>query len=114
MSRCVTRTRCGHGGTCSSRWPRTSCSPNGWPVRAGGPIVMTARFELHETPLAGLTMLQRRVLEDRRGFLQRLYCADELRPALGTRTIAQVNHTRTVMRGTVRGMHYQRPPHAET
>ena len=26
----------------------------------------------------------------------------------------QINHTLTGRRGTVRGMHYQRPPHAET
>ena len=28
--------------------------------------------------------------------------------------IVQINHTLTARRGTVRGMHFQRPPHAET
>jgi len=30
------------------------------------------------------------------------------------KAIVQINHTLTIKRGAVRGMHYQRPPHAET
>jgi dTDP-4-dehydrorhamnose 3,5-epimerase len=42
-----------------------------------------------------------------------MYCAHELREALGERIIVQANRTATVRAGTVRGMHFQRPPHAE-
>jgi dTDP-4-dehydrorhamnose 3,5-epimerase len=72
-----------------------------------------SRFEVTELPLAGLKRVQRRKLGDARGFLSRVFCAEELAPAGWTRPIAQINHTFTARRGTVRGLHYQRPPHAE-
>ena len=50
---------------------------------------------------------------DARGFLSRLFCAEELRAAGWTGPIAQINHTHTARKGTVRGMHFQYPPHAE-
>lgn len=74
---------------------------------------MSARFIVHATPLAGLSLVERLPVGDDRGFFERLYCADELRPVLGTRSIVQINRTLTVAPGTVRGMHFQRPPAAE-
>lgn len=50
---------------------------------------------------------------DTRGFLARLFDAEALRAAGWNGAIAQVNHTHTAQAGTVRGMHYQLPPHAE-
>jgi len=75
---------------------------------------MSARFDLIETPLSGLIALRRLPRVDDRGFLERIYCADELAPVLGTRRIAQINITLTRLPGTVRGLHFQHPPHAET
>lgn len=72
-----------------------------------------ARFDVRPTPLDGLLVLERHPAGDGRGYLERLYCAAELAPWLGNRAIVQVNRTLTASRGTVRGMHYQRPPHAE-
>lgn len=43
----------------------------------------------------------------------RLFCAEELTVAGWTKPIAQINHTYTAQKGTVRGMHYQRPPYSE-
>jgi dTDP-4-dehydrorhamnose 3,5-epimerase len=71
------------------------------------------RFEIGDTPLAGLKSVQRQRLGDARGFLSRLFCADELRAAGWDAPIAQINHTHTARRGTVRGLHFQHPPHAE-
>jgi dTDP-4-dehydrorhamnose 3,5-epimerase len=51
---------------------------------------------------------------DARGFLSRLFCAEELRAAGWTGPIAQINHAHTARKGTVRGMHFQYSPHAET
>ena len=73
-----------------------------------------SRLQIEDTPLAGLKRVRRQPLGDARGFLVRLFCADELREAGWTRPIAQVNQTRTGARGSVRGLHYQRPPHAES
>ena len=72
-----------------------------------------SRFEIVDTPLAGLKHVRRQKLGDSRGFLSRLFCAEELAAAGWTGPIAQINHTFTARAGTVRGMHFQRPPHAE-
>ena len=73
-----------------------------------------ARFDFLTTPIAGLTLVQRLRLEDSRGFLSRFYCADEFEAAGVQQSIVQINHTLTRCKGTVRGMHFQLPPHAET
>jgi len=75
---------------------------------------MSARFDLLPTPLADLRVLQRKPLGDSRGYLERMFCLQELEEILASQHIAQINHTLTASRGTVRGMHFQRPPHAET
>lgn len=72
-----------------------------------------SRFTIMDLPLAGLKRVQRQRLGDNRGFLARLFCAEELAAAGWTKPIAQINHTYTAKQGTLRGMHFQRPPHAE-
>lgn len=74
---------------------------------------MSTRFEILETPLPGLQILQRKPIGDSRGYLERLFCSEELQMIVPGKYIVQVNHTLTEIRGTVRGMHFQRPPHAE-
>jgi len=74
---------------------------------------MSMRFEILETPIASLMVLQRKPICDRRGYLERIFCAQELQTLAPGKLIEQVNHTLTVSRGSVRGMHFQRPPHAE-
>ena len=73
-----------------------------------------SRFEIRQTPLAGVRVVARSRIEDRRGYLSRLYCTSELAVAGLADRIVQINHSVTHARGTVRGMHFQRPPHAET
>ena len=75
---------------------------------------MSARFEIFETEIANLHALRRQPVADGRGFLERLYCAEELALILGDRRIVQINRTLTHRKGVVRGLHFQRPPHAET
>jgi dTDP-4-dehydrorhamnose 3,5-epimerase len=74
---------------------------------------VTERFQIRDTPLPGLKVIDRKVVADDRGFLERLYCADELGDVLANRAIVQINRTLTSRRGTVRGLHFQVPPHAE-
>jgi dTDP-4-dehydrorhamnose 3,5-epimerase len=71
------------------------------------------RLDVRVTPLAGVMSVRRRRIEDARGFLARLFCEEELSAAGWSGSIAQLNLTRTHQAGTVRGMHYQLPPHAE-
>ncbi|OLP45061.1 dTDP-4-dehydrorhamnose 3,5-epimerase family protein [Rhizobium oryziradicis] len=74
---------------------------------------MSTRFQPQPTALAGLTLLTRARFGDERGFLSRLFCAEEL-PALGwPGPVMQVNETATRFAGTVRGMHFQHAPFAE-
>lgn len=72
-----------------------------------------SRFSITALPLAGLQLVERRRLSDSRGSLTRLFCADELAGAGWTSAVAQINLSCTARRGTVRGLHFQRPPHAE-
>lgn len=73
-----------------------------------------SRFCITELPLSGLKLVQRQRLGDARGFLSRLFCTQELAAAGWLQPVAQINHTYTAHRGTVRGLHYQKPPAAET
>ena len=72
-----------------------------------------SRFDFIATPLAGLIVVQRKPIEDERGFFTRFYCAEEFANVGWTKPIAQMNHTLTCRRGTVRGLHFQYAPHAE-
>lgn len=72
------------------------------------------RFDRVLTPLSGLLVVQRKVIEDERGFLSRFYCVDEFSVLGIDKPVAQINHTLTRKKGAVRGMHFQHPPHAET
>ena len=75
---------------------------------------MNSRFDIFHTPLIGLKLIQRKPLGDHRGYLERLFCAEELQALVPSQGIVQINHTLTTQRGTVRGMHFQNPPYAET
>lgn len=75
---------------------------------------MSGRFDILATPIVGLHVLQRKLMGDSRGYLERLFCADELQALIPGRRIEQINHTLTASRGTLRGLHFQHPPHAET
>jgi dTDP-4-dehydrorhamnose 3,5-epimerase len=71
------------------------------------------RLTIADLPLAGLKRINRQRIGDERGFFSRLFCADELAAAGWNHPIVQINHTYTAKRGTVRGLHFQYPPHAE-
>jgi dTDP-4-dehydrorhamnose 3,5-epimerase len=67
-----------------------------------------------ETPLAGAFILDLEQYADERGFFARSFCRQEfvlhgLDPA-----IAQANVSFNVHQGTIRGLHFQFPPAAET
>jgi dTDP-4-dehydrorhamnose 3,5-epimerase len=74
---------------------------------------MTTHFDISEVAIEGLKLIQRRPMGDNRGYLERLFCADELASLTRNKGIMQINHTLTAKRGTLRGMHFQHPPHAE-
>lgn len=72
-----------------------------------------SRFDFIPTPLTGLMLVQRKAIEDHRGFLSRFFCADEFRGAGVGKPILQINQTLTRKKGAVRGLHFQHLPHTE-
>ena len=71
------------------------------------------RFQFETTALAGLCAVQRTPLVDERGCLERLFCATEFASVGWQGPVAQINHSYTRHRGTVRGLHFQHAPCAE-
>jgi dTDP-4-dehydrorhamnose 3,5-epimerase len=69
-------------------------------------------FTRHPTPIADLFVIERKRLQDERGFFTRLFCAEELSGLFFG--AAQASHSMTRQSGVIRGMHFQRAPHAET
>jgi dTDP-4-dehydrorhamnose 3,5-epimerase len=71
------------------------------------------RFSITTSDIAGLVIVERHRLMDDRGSLTRLFCVEELGEFGWRGYPEQINHTVTSHAGTVRGLHYQRPPHSE-
>lgn len=66
-----------------------------------------------ETTLAGSFIITIPRAGDSRGWFARTYCADEF-SNLGINTNwVQANHSFSTMKGTLRGMHYQKHPYGE-
>lgn len=72
-----------------------------------------SRFHVEEPPLQGLKVIQRHPRMDSRGQFTRAFCSEDLSAAGWTTPVIQINHSTTNAVGSVRGLHYQRPPKAE-
>ena len=68
----------------------------------------------HPTPLAGAFVIELEERADPRGFFARTFCAREFEEMGLKPTVAQANVSYNHLAGTLRGMHYQVPPAAET
>ena len=67
-----------------------------------------------ETPLAGAKVLELEPRQDARGFFARTFCAEEFEAHGLLPKVAQCNLSYNHAAGTMRGLHYQIPPAAET
>ncbi len=65
------------------------------------------------TPLDGLLEIQSNVFADERGSFRRLFCDTDFSAIRPNLHFCQVNLSHTSKSGTVRGMHFQKPPSAE-
>jgi dTDP-4-dehydrorhamnose 3,5-epimerase len=77
-------------------------------------IIQNAHFDFQVTAISGLFVLQRKPLNDARGFFCRFFCTEEFQSIGLKKPVIQINHTYTQKKGTVRGLHFQRPPCTET
>jgi len=74
---------------------------------------MSERFDIIDVEIKGLKIIQRKPICDSRGYLERLFCAEEFEQIIPDKKIIQINHTLTEKCGSIRGMHFQYPPYSE-
>ena len=70
-------------------------------------------MKFHPTRLRDACIVELEPRGDERGFFARLLCRDEFSKAGLVHDIAQVNNSLSEKKGTLRGLHYQLPPHSE-
>ena len=67
-----------------------------------------------ETSLAGVWKVSLQPVRDERGFFARTFCTEDFAARGLLATFAQSSLSRNLRAGTLRGLHYQEAPHAET
>ena len=65
------------------------------------------------TKLAGSYTITLEPFQDSRGWFARYFCKNEFAKIGHAKEWVQMNHSATVTPGTIRGMHFQLPPHSE-
>jgi len=70
-------------------------------------------MKIEQTKITGVIVIRSEPFVDDRGFFNRIFCQKELEVIQPNIVIAQINHSMTRTRGSIRGMHFQYPPHAE-
>src|SRR5262249_43332807 len=66
------------------------------------------------TPLAAAYLIDLEKRGDERGFFARAFCVREFADHGLVTHVAQINNSLSAQKGTLRGMHYQLAPKAET
>lgn len=66
------------------------------------------------TPLQGSYLIKLQPIQDERGFFVRTFCKKEFEAIGHEKEFVQMNQSYNKLKGTLRGMHYQLPPHKET
>lgn len=70
-------------------------------------------MKIISTEIDGVKIVKSDRFSDNRGSFMRLFCDKELNAFLNDRKIVQINHSKTIKVGTIRGLHFQNSPHAE-
>ena len=70
-------------------------------------------MQLRETPLSGAWLIDLERKGDSRGFFARLFCERAFAEAGLEANFVQINDSLSAGQGTLRGLHYQLPPHQE-
>jgi len=70
------------------------------------------RLKFNKLPLKGAFFIETKDIIDERGSFSRIYCLDEFKK-VGLGNIVQTNISYTENKGTIRGLHFQYPPHME-
>jgi dTDP-4-dehydrorhamnose 3,5-epimerase len=70
-------------------------------------------MKFFELPLQGAFRIELTPFSDERGKFARTFCKKEFAQIGFEKEIVQINHSYNPYKGTLRGMHFQHPPHAE-
>ena len=70
-------------------------------------------MQFTETAVHGAYVIELKRITDQRGFFARQWCQQQLAARGLCDQISQINTGTSTRAGTLRGMHYQLPPHAE-
>ncbi|MFC1515415.1 dTDP-4-dehydrorhamnose 3,5-epimerase [Thermodesulfobacteriota bacterium] len=70
-------------------------------------------MKISPTRIEDLFTLEIEPFQDDRGRFARIFCKKEMDLLLGARNVCQINHSITVNKGVLRGLHFQYPPGAE-
>lgn len=71
------------------------------------------KLEFTKLPLDGAYIIKPIAYEDQRGSFERVFCQDEFKSTGLETNVKQINYSSTVKKGTIRGLHYQKPPSSE-
>src|SRR4051812_3565507 len=71
-------------------------------------------MDFTQTPISGAFVIELAKREDDRGFFARAFCVNEFSAVGLSPHFVQVNNSLSKFKGTLRGMHYQLAPKAET
>jgi dTDP-4-dehydrorhamnose 3,5-epimerase len=70
-------------------------------------------MKFNTTEISGLYIVEVEPINDIRGSFARAYCKREFEKIGIASEFVQINHSYNVSAGTLRGLHYQVPPHAD-
>lgn len=70
-------------------------------------------MEVRSYPIPGLKLITPRHIGDERGYFAETFRADLFAKACGEHVFVQDNESLSARQGTVRGLHFQSPPHAQ-
>jgi dTDP-4-dehydrorhamnose 3,5-epimerase len=75
---------------------------------------LSSGLEFFNTPISGLYVVERKLIQDNRGFFFRIFDDEDLIQIGLNKPIRHINFSHTNKKHTVKGLHFQYPPHAET
>src|SRR5215204_4464442 len=70
-------------------------------------------MKFSDTGLSGLMVIEPSVLHDNRGEFFRIFDMNMFRDSFGSFAVTQINRSVNKKKGTLRGMHFQKPPFAD-
>jgi dTDP-4-dehydrorhamnose 3,5-epimerase len=70
-------------------------------------------MEVRQLTIGGPLLITPKRFVDARGFVSETYSALQLKPWIGSPEFVQDNHAFSAAVGTIRGLHFQIPPHAQ-